>query len=107
MGQIGNPIVNSFIQAAQAQQTASRTRDRERASETAAKERLDKLDLRVEQAEAPEAVDGARNDDQHHPDQRRQPGSGTPGDPDASGEGATGNGGEGGEPDRPRLDLQA
>ncbi len=52
-------------------------------------------------------MDGARNDDQHHPDQRRQPGSGTPGDPDASGEGATGNGGEGGEPDRPRLDLQA
>lgn len=107
MGQIGNPIVNSFIQAAQAQQTASRMRDRERASESAAKERLDKLDLRVEQAEAPEAVDGARNDDQHHPDQRRQPAAGSPGDSDVSGEGATGDRGEGGEPDRPRLDLQA
>ncbi len=115
MGQIGNPIVNSFIQAAQAQQVAARARDRDRASESAAKERLDKLDLRVEQTEAPEAVDAARNDDQHHPDQRRQPAAGTPGTPGTPAAlgtpGASPDGGDGdaagGEPDRPRLDLQA
>ena len=60
MSTIGSPIESSLLQAAQAQQVASKKRDRERAGEAESGRRLrDLVDLRVagvEQAEAPRAI---------------------------------------------------
>ncbi len=56
MSVIGSPNVTSLIQAAQAQQTASKARDRERAVEERTQRALDELELKVSAMESSEAV---------------------------------------------------
>ena len=60
MSTIGSPIETSLLQAAQAQQVASKKRDRERAGEAESGRRLrDLVDLRVagvEETEAPRDI---------------------------------------------------
>ena len=104
MGSIGNPIITGLVQAAQAQQVASRDRDRSRASESAAKERADRLDLRVNEADAPEPIGDIRDEDEH-PDGRRR---GAESSRDAEAEAAADVTGDDVSPeDRPSLDLKA
>lgn len=106
MGSIGNPIITGLVQAAQAQQVASRDRDRSRAAESSTKERADKLDLRVNEAEAPEAVRDIREEDEHPQGRRRQPGPERTPETDADAD-ADAAATEPGPEDRPSLDLQA
>ena len=73
MGSIGNPIITGLVQAAQAQQVASKDRDRSRAAEDSAKDRTDRLDLRVDEAEAADAVRAVRDDDEPQGDDRKHP----------------------------------
>ncbi len=56
MSVIGSPIDTSLVQAAQAQQTASKARDRERAAESRTQRYVDELELRVASVESAEAV---------------------------------------------------
>jgi hypothetical protein len=56
MSTIGSAVDASAIQAAQAQQMASRTRDRERAAAESARRFKDVVDLRVAETETAEAV---------------------------------------------------
>jgi hypothetical protein len=56
MSSIGSPIDTSLLQAAQAQQVASKTRDRERAATERGRRSQDLLELRVAGLEAAEAV---------------------------------------------------
>jgi len=105
MGTIGNPVVTGLVQAAQAQQVAARERDRARNAQEAARERADRLELRVEQAEAPEAV-GPVSDDERSPDDgRRERGPDHGGD--GSGPGSAPEGASPPDEPRPSLDLQA
>lgn len=52
----GSPITTSLIQTAQAQQTASKARDRERAEADRTRRDEDLVELRVEGVETTEAV---------------------------------------------------
>ena len=52
----GSPIDTSLVQAAQAQQTASKTRDRERAEAERTQRRTDEVELKVAGMESGEAV---------------------------------------------------
>lgn len=57
MSVIGSPIETSLLQAAQAQQVASRSRDKEKAAQdTAARRYQDMIELRVAGLEAAEAL---------------------------------------------------
>lgn len=57
MSVIGSPVETSLLQAAQAQQVASRARDREKAAQDAAARRFqDIIDLRVAGVENAEAI---------------------------------------------------
>ena len=56
MSVIGSPIDTSLVQAAQAQQTASKARDRERAVEERTRRYVDELELKVSGVESAEAV---------------------------------------------------
>ncbi len=56
MSVIGSPIDTSLVQAAQAQQTASKARDRERAVEERTKRYVDELELKVSGVESAEAL---------------------------------------------------
>ncbi|MHC5025234.1 MAG: hypothetical protein ACYTGR_00545 [Planctomycetota bacterium] len=56
MGLIGSPIETSLLQAAQAQQTASKARDKERASNDRSRRFEDQVELRVSGVEDDEAV---------------------------------------------------
>ncbi len=56
MSMIGSPIETSILQAAQAQQTASKARDRERAATERARRFQDLVELRVAGMEMAEAV---------------------------------------------------
>ncbi len=107
MGSIGNPIVTGLVQAAQAQQVAARDGDRTRNARETARERADRLDLRVEQAEAPEAVRSVEDDDRPQDDGRSRRQDADVPERDAT---STAEGGPGSGPDdepRPSLDLQA
>lgn len=56
MSSIGPPSQTSLVQAAQAQQTAARQRDAERAKTDSTHERRDRVDWRVTDAQAADAV---------------------------------------------------
>jgi hypothetical protein len=56
MSSIGSPIDASVLQAAQAQQTASKARDRERAASERGRRLRDMVDLRVAALETADAV---------------------------------------------------
>ena len=56
MSSIGSPIDTSLVQAAQAQQTASKARDRERAATERTQRYTDLLDLKVVGLESAEAL---------------------------------------------------
>jgi hypothetical protein len=56
MSSIGSPIDTSLVQAAQAQQTASKARDRERAASERTQRYTDLLDLKVAGLESAEAL---------------------------------------------------
>lgn len=56
MSSIGSPSAASLLQAAQAQQVASKARDRKRAEETKTQRDDDLVELRVEGLESAEAI---------------------------------------------------
>lgn len=56
MSVVGSPIETSLLQAAQAQQTASKARDKERATAETARRFKDLVELRVAGVESAEAV---------------------------------------------------
>ncbi len=56
MSVVGSPIETSVLQAAQAQQTASKARDKEKAASESARRFKDLVDLRVAGTETNEAV---------------------------------------------------
>ena len=56
MSTIGSPIETSFLQAAQAQQTASKARDKEKARTEAGRRFEDQVDLKVAGVESAEAI---------------------------------------------------
>ena len=56
MSVISSPVDASLVQAAQAQQTASKARDRERAATDGAQRYTDMVELRVAGVEAAEAL---------------------------------------------------
>ena len=56
MSVISSPVDASLVQAAQAQQTASKARDRERAATDGAQRYADMVELRVAGVEAAEAL---------------------------------------------------
>ena len=71
MSTIGTPIQTSLIQAAQAQTTASKAKDRERAVTEQARRNQDRIELRVAETESPDAVrklpsnDSEQAEDEH------------------------------------------
>ncbi len=56
MSNVGSPIITSLIQAAQAQQTASKNRDLKRAESERTQRFADQVELRVAGVESSEAV---------------------------------------------------
>ncbi len=56
MSVVGSPLDTSLVQAAQAQQTASKARDRERATSDRTKRFADQVELRVAGMESSEAI---------------------------------------------------
>lgn len=78
MSVIGSPIETSALQAAQAQQTAAKARDKERAASERARRWQDQVDLRVAGVESAEAVrplpqnDSEQAEEEHHAEVRRQ-----------------------------------
>ena len=56
MSNVGSPIITSLIQAAQAQQTASKTRDLKRAESERTQRFADQVELRVAGVESSEAL---------------------------------------------------
>ena len=94
MSSIPGPVNSSVIQAAQAQQTAGKARDRERTEETRSRRDQDLLELRVDGVETTDAIrklpqnDSEQAEDEH----RRQNLPHAPDDEDG---------------DPPRIDLQA
>jgi hypothetical protein len=56
MSSIGSPIDTSLVQAAQAQQTASKARDKERAATERTQRYTDLLDLKIAGLESAEAL---------------------------------------------------
>jgi hypothetical protein len=56
MSSIGSPIDTSLVQAAQAQQTASKAKDKERATNERTRRYADQLELRIAGLESAEAL---------------------------------------------------
>ncbi len=79
MSTIGSPIDTSLIQAAQAQQTASKSRDKERAASEQARRFQDQVELRVAGLEHSDAIrklpqnDSEQAEDEHQRQLARQP----------------------------------
>jgi hypothetical protein len=82
MSSIGSPIDTSLVQAAQAQQTASKARDRERAASERTQRYTDLLDLKVAGLESAEALrqlpqnDSEQANDEHEAKGHRRRGEG-------------------------------
>ncbi len=72
MSVIGSPIDTSLVQAAQAQQTASKARDRERAVSERSQRYTDMLELRVSGMESGEAVRPLPHSDSEQADHERE-----------------------------------
>lgn len=85
MSVIGSPVDTSLLQAAQAQQTASKARDRERAATDSAQRYADMVELRVAGVEAAEALrrlpqnDSQQAGSEHEAQDQYSPASGEPG----------------------------
>lgn len=56
MSTIGSPLETSLLQAAQAQQVASKTRDREKAASESTRRYADQIDLKVAGVETADAI---------------------------------------------------
>ena len=96
MSSIGSPLNTSLLQAAQAQQTASKARDKEKATTDSARRFQDLVDLRVAGLETAEAVRKLpRNDSEQAESEHQAQASPAqlPLDDD--------------EEERPRVDIQA
>ncbi len=97
MSSIGQPADTSLLQAAQAQQMASKARDREKAATESGRRFRDLVDLRVAGAESEEAVrnipgnDSEQAEDEHQAQAQPQ----VPQDEDDESQ------------DRPRIDVKA
>ena len=82
MSSIGSPIDTSLVQAAQAQQTASKARDKERAATERTQRYTDLLDLKVAGLESAEALrqlpqnDSEQANDEHEAKGHRHRGEG-------------------------------
>ncbi len=72
MSIIGSPIDTSLVQAAQAQQTASKARDRERAASERSQRYTDMLELRVAGMQSSEAVRQLPHSDSEQADHERE-----------------------------------
>jgi uncharacterized protein (DUF2147 family) len=72
MSTIGSPIDTSLLQAAQAQQTASKTKDRERVASEQTQRYKDMLELRVAGIEAAEAARQLPHSDSEQADHDRE-----------------------------------
>ena len=72
MSIIGSPLDTSLVQAAQAQQTASKARDRERATTERGQRYTDMLELRVAGMESGEAVRPLPHSDSEQADHERE-----------------------------------
>lgn len=72
MSSIGSPIHTSLVQAAQAQQNASKAKDREKAVAEQVRREQDRVELRVAGVEAADALrklpsnDSEQAEDEHH-----------------------------------------
>jgi hypothetical protein len=84
MSSIGSPLEASLIQAAQAQQVASKARDREKASTERGRRLQDQVELRVAGVESTDAIRKLPSNDSEQADAEERSGEG-----------------------RPRIDLQA
>ena len=81
MSVIGSPVETSLLQAAQAQQTASKTRDKEKAQTESGRRFEDIVELRVAGLESSDAIrklpsnDSEQAEEEHHanPGRQRQP----------------------------------
>lgn len=71
MSTIGSPIQTSLVQAAQAQQNASKAKDRERAVTEQVRRHQDRVELRVAETESADAIrklpsnDSEQAEDEH------------------------------------------
>ncbi len=93
MSVVGSPIETSLLQAAQAQQTASKARDRERATSDSGQRFTDLVELRVAGVESAEALRKLpQNDSQEAEAEHESRGDATPDDQ---------------ERHSPRIDVQA
>ena len=91
MSVIGSPIETSALQAIQAQQAASKARDREKAQSASGRKFNDLVELRVAGVESTDAVRGLPQNDSEQSQTERQPHQGlTPNLPD----------------DRPHVDVR-
>jgi hypothetical protein len=93
MSVVGSPIETSLLQAAQAQQTASKARDRERATAESARRFKDLVELRVAGTESSEAIRKLPQNDSEQAESEH----------DAHDQGAK----TPPEPDRPHIDVTA
>lgn len=91
----GTPIEGSIIQAAQAQQVASKARDREKAVSDRTQRFLDAVELRVAGVESAEAVRPLPQNDSEQAEAEHDAAAGRQPSGDASDE------------DRPHVDLRA
>jgi hypothetical protein len=78
MSVIGSPVETSLLQAAQAQQTASKTRDKEKAQTESGRRFEDIVELRVAGLESSDAIrklpsnDSEQAEEEHHANPGRQ-----------------------------------
>lgn len=83
MSTIGSPIETSLLQAAQAQQMASKARDREKAASESARRFADQVDLKVAGVESADAVRKLpHSDSEENQQEQRSHDHGPPKDPD-------------------------
>ena len=89
MSVIGSPIETSLLQAAQAQQTASKARDKEKATAETARRFRDQAELRVAGVESADALRKLPENESEEADSEHRARRGPP------------------EGDRPRVDVTA
>ena len=93
MSTIGSPIETSLLQAAQAQQTASKARDREKAATESGRRFADQVDLKVAGVESTDAVRPLPHTDSEENEQEHRSHADAPTLPE--------------DEDRPHIDLTA
>ncbi len=97
MSNVGSPIITSLIQAAQAQQTASKNRDLKRAESERTQRFADQVELRVAGVESSEALrQPPQNDSEQAGAEHQAKDQKRPGEPPNELDG-----------ERPRVDVKA